>query len=551
MTSPAGRRWEIPVLCAILALHAWTLSAYFVPVLGGTDQHSYHLASRMLERHGRFHAEVEDELVFLGGMAVENERGEVYPKYPPVYPALAGLALALCGDPAGLLVNPICALLAVLGAYAACRAILPGWAALLAAWFAATTPALNLLAVDQVSHPSSTATLTWGFALFLWAEWRPERGRSLLLLGAGLLVGLAGGIRFPNVLLALAPTLWLVRQRQPRRLALWLLGLALPYAGVLLYNQLAFGHPLRTAYSLTHEDAAFSLANIPRSARVYLPALATEIVGPLVFLSCAGLLLKWMRDPARGAFYTLWIGPLALLYFAYYFLPAHHPPSYIRFLLPLVLPCILLALGFVRDRLRGLDARLAGAILAALVLGQSAWALPRSLRHLEMRYGFNELQQRKLELIREHVPAGSVVFAARLLLDDLDYGQSHVLYVNELLSQPDLRRVRARFFARDYDQRGRQHELDELAALDPEDYHRRVRGLIDARMEEGREVFLVGGARVERLFSEAFSGDYDTEVLAELRDVEPRHVLFRARPRVLDNPVWQDTRVLRVRRRGE
>jgi len=543
-------RLELAVLLAILAFHAWALSLYFVPVLAGTDQNSYHVAARELAQHGRFHLGERSELEFVGGMMVVNARGEYYPKYPPVYPALAGVALALFGDPAGLLVNPLCALLAVAGTYAACRAVLPGWAALVGAWAVAVTPTLNGLAVNQVSHPSSVALCTIGFALFLWAEWRPgavPRRAGLLLFGAGLALGLAAGVRMPNVLLAPAPTLWLLWRRAPRRLAAWLAGLLGPYAALLLYDWRAFGHPLRTAYSLTDEQSAFAATYFLRGVRIYLPGLVTEIVGPLFLLAAVGFVAVWLRDRRRALFYTLWMLPLALVYCAYYFLPEGHPLSYSRFLLPLVLPSLLLALGIARELARVLPARLGVALVAVLVLAQTAWGVQRSLGHMEMRYSFCELQQRRLELVREHVPPGSTIFATRLLLDDLDYEGDYTLYVNELLSQPDLARVRRRTHERAHDQRGRQAELDRLVALEPDEYRARVRELIEARERAGSEVYLVGSAKVEGLFEETFGGELGLELVASLPEAQPRQVLFRPRREAgTAVPVWRETRIARV-----
>jgi hypothetical protein len=164
-----------------------------------------------------------------------------------------------------------------------------------------------------------------------------------------------------------------------------------------------------------------------------------------------------------------------------------------------------------------------------------------------MRYSFNELQQRRLELVREHVPPGSTIFAARLLLDDLDYEGGYSLHINELLSQKDLARVRRRFHERAHDQRGKQSELDRLVELEPDAYRRRIRALIEDAVASGPGVFLVGGAKVEELFRQTFGGELELEPVASLPESEPRQVLFR--PRRAGGAaagVWRETRIARV-----
>ena len=165
------RPWELLALLGILILHALALRLYYVPTSGGTDANAYHVASRMVQEHGRFHQVPADTFTFMGKMWVVNERGEFYPKYPPVYPTVLGVVMKAFGTQAGFLVNPICALLAVIGMFVAARVFLPGWAALLAAWTVSISPVLNSLVVDQVSHATSFAIQTWAFALFFLGEY--------------------------------------------------------------------------------------------------------------------------------------------------------------------------------------------------------------------------------------------------------------------------------------------------------------------------------------------------------------------------------------------
>ena len=109
----------------------------------------------------------------------------------------------LFGDLAGMLVAPVCSWLAVLGTYVLARALLPGWAALLAALAAASNPLINIFSADQVSHPASIAFLTWGFALFFLGAKREQRPSVALFWLSGL--GSAARLRRRHPLHQLPP----------------------------------------------------------------------------------------------------------------------------------------------------------------------------------------------------------------------------------------------------------------------------------------------------------------------------------------------------------
>ena len=56
-----------------------------------------------------------------------------------------------------------------------------------------------------------------------------------------------------------------------------------------------------------------------------------------------------------------------------------------------------------------------------------------SFGQFELRYTFNDMQHRKVEFIRDHVAAGSVIFAPVWLLDCLDYYRPLTLREIDLL----------------------------------------------------------------------------------------------------------------------
>ena len=126
-----------------------------------------------------------------------------------------------------------------------------------------------------MSHPSSIAALTWGYALFFHGTKRQARPQALLLLGSGLLLGIAVGIRYTNALLILAPMLWFLLRITPAGWSArgaWFAGLAVPGTFLAWFHWSAFGHPLNTGYSLTDEQSGFALSYFARK-----PALLPRV----------------------------------------------------------------------------------------------------------------------------------------------------------------------------------------------------------------------------------------------------------------------------------
>lgn len=539
--TPGGehrRRWLEPIgLGLVLLLYAAVLWLYFVPTVGGTDANGYHVSARMLERHGRFYQVQPDEFSFVSEMWVVNDRGEFYPKYPPLYPALAGAAQRWLGGDAGLWISPVCAWLAVLGTYVLCRSCLPRWAAVLAALIVATNPVLNTYAVHQVSHATEAASLTWAYALFFVALRRAGGRRRGALLGTGLLLGLAIGVRYPDALLVVPPLLWLWwrgGERWRTDVVALLAGLALPGAFLAAYHWTAFGSPFATGYSLTEEQSAFALANIGHHLGQYCRAIAADVVGPLVVLSLCGFVAAWWHDRRTGAFYAAWMLPLAALYLSYYG-ERHQLISFERFLLPLALPCTMLALMFADRALTrsgaGPAARL--AVILAIAVGQVGYGAWWSLRELELRFGVNELIDRRVQFVRQSVPAGAAVFGEQNLLDTLDYYREYTLYWDELLHQDRLALNLSRSLQPGPDslQQARATALQQrLLAVEEAVFAARIRALIDGRLAAGPGVYLVGKQETIDAFATAYAPFYDAQVVAELPGGATRYRLIAHAP---------------------
>ena len=574
MSEARAGRGELVALAGLLAIYAAALWLYFVPALGSPDANCYHVSARMLAEQGTLHQSADDPLAYVGHLWLRAESGDYYPKYPPLYPALAAGVELLFGFPAGLYVNVVAAWLAVLFTYLAARSFLPGWAAVLTAAFQASGPVFNSMAVDQIAHAPSVALLAASAAWFLNAA----RGRRLLGLGglpafvvSGLLLGVAGGVRYTNVLLALPWAIWFAaawkrgRPATLRNALGWGLGLALPWALVAWYHWDAFGSPLRTAYALTSEQTAFSLDHFRRNLRRYARGLLTLGFGPVMLLAPVGWVLGRGVAGCRLA-YLAWIVPLALLYLTYYYAPEQQVLAYVRFLLPLQLPVLLLAVsalvalagptkaGHANAGTRLPRVRL--AVLAAVVLGQLGWGLAGSLRQLELRSSFNDMVRRRVEFAREVIPPGSTLFATRWLLDDLDY---HVdrerdgrhLYENDLVDQVWLTRVVGQFLEKDSIQRERVEAVRALLVDVPfEQFVAEVSARIDASLDAGRPVYLIGTDPVRVAFEANFGHRFTATEVAVLPTLEPRHRLMTL-PRSADlsaNPAWGESSILLIER---
>lgn len=533
-----GKRRSLALLCLglILALHALAMGAYHVPVLANSDANGYHVCAKMLQQHGRCYQDAKDELSFLGEMWVVTDEGSIYPKYPPLYPAISAVVMTLFGDRAGLAVSPAFCWLAVLGAYVLSRALMSRGASLLVTWVVATSPVLCSLGVLPHSHAVSVGLLTWGYALFFHARRRVGRLALAMFVGAGLLIGYSAGVRYTNVLLALPPLLWLALRLKQRGWAAAIafgVGLAVPYAGMACYHWAAFGSPVKTAYSLTLEQSAFGLSHFVRHLRLYPTAMVTHLLGPVFLLSCCGFVAAWVRGWRRGLFYTLWIVPLALVYMAYYWVIARHPVSFMRFYLPLVLPCTLLGVVFARDVLAALDFSAAAKrwLIVAVVLCQTGWAVPTTVYELESRQGPNARILREVDFIRASVPHGATVFAELLSLDSLDYRQEYRLYWRELLQQDDLRTLLVGSGALGKGPDAMQHDRAQwfkehfLDVPEPE-FIRLIRELIDARIAAGGGVYLIGPVEQREAFVRAYSSWYDLESAGVLPAAPASYVLF-------------------------
>ena len=540
----APTRNEVLALGAVLLVHASVLLWYFVPVVSGTDANGYHKAARMFAQSGSYEQTRDNIAEFVGRMWVEDVDGHFFPKYPIVYPTVAGFALRIWGEPAGLWVSPILMILAILGSWVAARAVLPGWAAVAVAAMMATTPLCNFFGAAQESHATSVFLLTWGYAAFFWQTRLVGPRAVALAVAAGLLLGTSVGARYTNVLLLLPVGLWFLLELRPFRwapVAGFAAGASVPGLWLAGYQITTFGGIFRTGYALTSEQDAFALSYFLLNLRLYVPGLATHGVGPMVVLAGLGLVLTFARSWRRGLFFVGWMVPLFLLNTSYYWAPEIHPPSYMRFLLPLVLPSLLLAgnsLVELREVFAARGRQVVMGMIGAALFVHLAWGGFLSLQLLETRRKHHSLEQRRQQFIARHVPEGAVLFADASWAEGLDYLERYRLYPISILFQNQVEfQLESEPQAGPWGLQARRREKlrEAFVEADYKEFRKRIHVLINPRRQQ-RRVFVVATQNKTENFIQVYDKRWQIEPVALEDEPTSPHRLFPVGRTLTRNP---------------
>ena len=521
-------------MTALVAAYAAFLSIYFVPVVDNVDANGYIVSARLFQEHGRFYQVPPDDYSFIGRMWVANSAGEYFPKYPPLYPALVGLVMVGFGIDAGFYVAPACALLALLGMYVLCRTQFSAGLSVLGTLALAANPIFNVFALRQMSHAPSMCFLIWAYVALFQALLRKQRRPNLaLILISGLLLGCSVGIRYTNALLAVPPLLIILSGRvgelqgheRRRSLAAYLAGFAVPCILLAGYHWRAFGGPLTTGYALSGEQSSFGWTYLVEHLGHFAVPMVKELMGPTAILSIIGLVMLWLRDRRRAILFIIWIMPLSLLYMSYYWAPTLSSVKFLRFLLPAVVPGILLALVCLDGIARGLErrrtARILGGVVLAGLLGW--WGISGTLPAAEREYAGRVARKGTVDLIAGTVPAGSVMFGHRTLLLALDFTQAYRLYPSVIL---DKHRMAESVVDPDkplaielQEERVRLLETN-FSGLDRLTYNSRVRSLLETCLSGSRGVFVAGKPSIVRRSLELLPPGYAPETIVEERGGE-------------------------------
>jgi len=264
-----------------------------------------------------------------------------------------------------------------------------------------------------------------------WWGRSPARWRAIC---AGLLLGIVPTIRYAEVVAVLGIATFLIwhvyRQRsRARDLGYAFLGASVPISLLALHNWSAFGAPWLTGYSLTNEQTGFSWQWFESHLLPNYEALMSGGAGLFFALGIVGLIAMLAEHKTRplAACLTLVIGPITVVYTAYYWGGGQQS---LRFFLP-VLPLFLLPAMWVFHRMRGAVAARVGALgLAAITV---AIGIPESTARMQQQQRNTHRAAVAAGWISEHVPAGSVVVASHGVNDTLHYYDRWKLAESELL----------------------------------------------------------------------------------------------------------------------
>lgn len=502
---------------AIAALHFCALLPYRVPAFALSDENAYLVAAKALVEEGRLPVQPTEPLEFVGTMWVENGRGEYYPKYPPGHSLLLAAARWLAGPAAVYWVNPLASTALVVLFFLFLRAFFrhaarganeplalsPDALAVMGTALLAANPSFLVFAVSSLSH--STAVLVETAGLLLGAFWL-LKGATGAALGAGLLLGAAGAVRYTDVVFLLPVAAVAARRRWaggrfPAGTLRFVLGAAVPLAALAGYHWVAFDGPLRTGYALTGEQAGFGLRLFVHNGPVLFAALLAGGLGLFLPLALLEAVALWRRDREAVLFFVLWVVPITLLYASYYWASESTPFSLVRFVLGIYLALVALGLLHLASLPFAAGSRLVA--LGAVAAGTLFLSLP--LARLGLR-GIAERNRGSLEVARlvgEALPEGSALIADDSVLRYLDYLDKWKLYNKDFFEAAGVERLHQR--AADEGARFLQPErAREILAALPADVSP---GALAAFLREFAARRLAGGGRLGILSSEAEEED--------------------------------------------
>ena len=358
--------------------------------------------------------------------------GTVAPFYPvglPLHLALGGLIGGWEYGP--FLVNPIIAGLSLILIYLVGLELgLPRRFSVTGAVLLAAHP----LFLYFVLQPMSDGTSVFWALVVVWTSLR-SRQRDLWGLFAGAAFGMAFLVRPSNILL-LVPILFSLRLK-PKVLLLFCLG-GLPLAGIFFaYNTAAYGHPLKTGYTVTNHEDLLMWANLSARFRYYVYFL-TMLIGPLVWLgwlSVGAFRQIYWRD---RALIVSWLAAF-LLFFSFYNM--YHVWWYTRFVLPGIPAMILGALLTTRELIERLKPRvgqsrrvtLSWAAVIALIVVSVGFSCHYTVRRYHILAGGQEelIYPESCRWADQKLPDQSLIFSMQMS-STLKY------YTDRLIARYDL-----------------------------------------------------------------------------------------------------------------
>ena len=306
----AARAWVLahPAIATALYATLFAAGAFAVtrPVLLVNDGHMYFEMARSLGR-GTFELPNGLDIVDSPELWIENavKRGpHLYPKYPPLYALLAAVPYALIGIRGLYLCNAIAFVVAMLAFLELGRRTLGPSRGLVATALLPFAVPLVPYMLMELPHLVALAPLLWAIVLLDDARQRPDgRRAALLATGAGLLAGLAFGVRIQDALVTLP--LVAIGVIHSRRRGAVLGGFASGFVFCCLVisqiNRRRFGS--YNPFSYGPHDSALG-APLPEDGMAFFFRPAFVVVAVIAF----GVLLAVRRRPRVGSAAVLSLG---------------------------------------------------------------------------------------------------------------------------------------------------------------------------------------------------------------------------------------------------
>jgi hypothetical protein len=517
-------RFSTVALLATVALSCALMAGYFVPAYDGVDENGYLLTAKRLALTGDGTKYTGHPLEHVSENVVQIGEGMFYAKYPLGYPWLCALGYRIGGPAGAFWVNPILAVLSVVGIFLLGRALISDWAGALAAILLATNPLHNFYGLSAVSHTGAVCFAIWGM-LFLW-RWTQNGGWvNAALVGA--LTAYACTIRYTEALLFLPMAAMVFWRRNLREVLVMAAAVALVLAPLAIHHWTAFGAPWRTGYALCGESTGFGWDWFKKNWWL----MVTRMNSPgLMLIFPVGLVgLGWLgaHDRKRAALLALWALPAMLLYTAYYWAPAGEGPGYTRFFVSVFPPLILAGLAFL---CKVVPAVPLGAFVALAATANLRDTMPQ----LERRAERLRSVQRTWEMIHEKLPADAVIAANGRTLNFVEYAGDYVLFSTDAFDRNAIKNRIKILNDRDphpFQRRKAEVLAKELGDKTDAQLADMQRALLVTNVVAGRTVALIAGREEFRNARGRLGGAFRYDTLAEWIEVRrPREEELRAAP---------------------
>lgn len=431
------------LLAAVVATYAVFILTRFAPAIVMPDDNGYFAQASLLVRTGSSHFLPESDAQYIGMHWLVTPDGKYISRYPAGLSVLIAALYAPLGWRAGVLVNPVLAVLSVAGMYVLVRKLVGrhgvplavGAAALLA-----VNPTFNHHALSGDAHMAVLCMLVWGMVMLL--KWRDTGGspRGWVWAGlAGAVLGLIPVIRYPDAVMGLGPgvfavwtaaTWWRAGQRSASvaGLAAMVSAAVVVMLPQLVRNQLVLGAFWRTGYALSNEQTGFGWEYFSNNWLLYLRTMQSDGAGLMFGLGLAGMATMVAVRPTQAQGHTRAAGlmlagtalPMLGLYMAYYWAGAGSA-GIMRFLLPTFAAYIAAGMWLVGRATEQAPALARAAAPAVLVVTALLWGgadiLGNTARTQQQRANLAAVTDE----MERAVPAGAVVVAEPGLLQHLDY----------------------------------------------------------------------------------------------------------------------------------